>query len=126
MNTPIPQPNSVYRARPLRVIDGDTIICLIDNGFRNREEHSIRLIGVFTPEINKGTEVERDKGLFARSEVQEWIWQAESRSPLVAWPLIIQTEMDKQTFNRYIGRIWSLASGDCLNDWLIGKGYGPK
>lgn len=119
----IPQVNWTYRAAPIRVIDGDTIVCLVDNGFRNREEHSIRLAGVDTPEIFSGTAEEKAAGQAAKALVQDWIADAEFDA-MAKWPLIVQTEKDRQSFNRYVGRIWSTASGECLNDWLIARGYG--
>ena len=39
-----------YKAKLLRVIDGDTIDCVIDLGFNVRLKERIRLKGIDTPE----------------------------------------------------------------------------
>jgi len=114
--------NWTYRAKPVRVVDGDTIILLIDNGFYNREEHSIRLLGVDTPEIFSGPADERVRGQEAKSKTALWIAEAVENGP--EWPLLIQTEKDKQTFGRFIAEVWSVASKLSLNAYLKQQGYG--
>ena len=38
-----------YRARPLKVVDGDTLDVALDAGFRNFREERLRLLGLNTP-----------------------------------------------------------------------------
>ncbi len=59
-----------YRARVLRVVDGDTYDLMIDLGFETFIQKRIRLYGVNTPEI-KGDDKER--GLQARDRVVQLI-----------------------------------------------------
>jgi endonuclease YncB( thermonuclease family) len=114
----------VYRAKPVRVVDGDTIVLLVDNGFRNREEHSFRLLGVDTPEIFSGPAEERARGAEAKTETARWLAKAiELGGVGEEWPLVIRTQKDKQTFNRYIAEVWD-ADGECLNDLLRALGHG--
>lgn len=40
-----------YKARVLRVIDGDTLFCLIDFGFKTEQRHYLRLRGIDCPEL---------------------------------------------------------------------------
>lgn len=50
-----------YRAYIVRVIDGDTVVALIDKGFENIKREKLRLAGVDAPEVRpkRGTEEER-------------------------------------------------------------------
>lgn len=47
-------PTYSYGATVLRVIDGDTLLCNVDLGFKLRWEHPVRLWGIDAPEL--GTE----------------------------------------------------------------------
>lgn len=44
-----------YKAKVIRVVDGDTMICEIDVGFSIKIKERIRLRGINTPEV-RGTE----------------------------------------------------------------------
>lgn len=50
-----------YRAKVVRVIDGDTVVVLIDKGFGDYRMEKLRLAGVNTPELRPraGNEGER-------------------------------------------------------------------
>jgi endonuclease YncB( thermonuclease family) len=39
-----------YRAKPIRAIDGDTFVAMVDNGFYSRQEVHIRIADINTPE----------------------------------------------------------------------------
>lgn len=45
------KPTFEYRARLIRVIDGDTIFVEIDLGFRTYRQDALRLLGINTPEL---------------------------------------------------------------------------
>lgn len=121
---PPPQINWTYRAQLVGITDGDTVKLLIDNGFYNREAHAIRLRGVNTPEIFTKNEEEKQKGMVAKDIVAKWFLDTEFCSELEGedWPLILVTQKDKQTFNRYIGDIYCIC-GDWLNEYLREEGY---
>lgn len=117
----MPQQNWVFQARLIRIVDGDTAWFLIDNGFRNREEHSIRFMGVNAAEIFTKDAIEKTKGYLQKAWVESWFNQHFACGYGMDWPLIIQTEKDKQTLGRYIGTIWCAECGECLNDYMIEK-----
>jgi hypothetical protein len=103
-----------YRARCLRVHDGDTLTLLIDQGLHSRQEEQIRLVDVFAPELSQlgGNETRT----FAQNWVNTW-------SVGLIWPLYVITEKntnpepdEKRTFTRYIGKVYSIQSKSCLND----------
>ena len=46
-----------YKAKVLRWVDGDTLLCLIDLGFYTNKEERIRLARIYAPEL-RGPEKE--------------------------------------------------------------------
>lgn len=104
-----------YRAKCLRVIDGDTLVLLIDQGLSSRQQESIRLLDVSSPEL-------RDLGgLETRKFLMDWLdhWNL----TLLEWPLYIITSKtstvepeEKRTFTRYLGKIWDINKKSCLNE----------
>lgn len=59
-----------YKAKAIRVIDGDTAVLEIDFGMRIKHTSSFRLVGINTPELRG---VDRLKGLEARDKLSELI-----------------------------------------------------
>lgn len=112
-----------YRARLDRVVDGDTVYLTVDLGMRVLTTVSIRLSGVDTPEINRGDDAEREAGRAARDQVAAWLSEAADLADDPDWPLIVETDRDRRSFNRYLGWI-TTARGRSLNEYLIGLGYG--
>lgn len=103
--------------------DGDTVRLLIDLGFDVRAEKWIRLAGVSAPEI--GTAAGAEVRLF----VHQWTTRrlgpnlmTGRKSPLT-WPLRVLTEVTRRseptevmTFARYVGWVYDLETGQCLNE----------
>lgn len=106
--------NWVYRAQLDRVIDGDTVVLVVDNGFHNREHHSFRLRGVDAPEIFTKDAEEKRKGYLIKAVVEEWFLNVNGCSS-EEWNLVIKTEKDKRTFNRYIADILCEKCSSSLN-----------
>lgn len=91
-----------YRAALLRVIDGDTLALLIDQGFGGRQEEHIRLAGVSAPELSQPGGVESAR----------WVadWLALAAGP--RWPLLLRTQpntnvepTERRTLTRYLGTV---------------------
>lgn len=97
-----------YQARAERVIDGDTVRFLFDNGMYIRSSQSIRFAGTNAPELSE------PGGREAREFVIRWM--AEHAQLGGEWPFRITTERDRQTFNRYIGLITCAECGESLNE----------
>ena len=104
-----------YRARPVKVIDGDTLDVALDAGFRNFREERLRLLGLNTPERKGET---RKAGDAARLFVVDWLSWLEG----MEWPLTIQTAKS-DAFGRYLARIWRTTDGRCLNEDLLAAGH---
>jgi len=62
------KPTYEYRAKLLRVIDGDTILVELDLGFRIYYQQALRLYGINAPEI---IGAERDKGLASKQHLTD-------------------------------------------------------
>lgn len=122
---PIPLQLWVYRARTVRVIDGDTIDVLVDHGFHALAVERFRLLGVDTPEVRGET---REAGEAARGYTISWLGVAahemptELRSTLTGdWPLVIETSKS-DSFGRWLAMVWRASDGACLNDDLLAAG----
>ena len=100
-----------YRARIVRVIDGDTVEAEVDLGFHISSRMMLRLFGINTPEIKGAT---RTAGLSARDYLQHLI-QTHTNS---TGQLTIRTQKDAT--EKYGRCLATLVAGDVnLNEALI-------
>lgn len=104
-----------YRAQLVRVIDGDTLDVVIDQGLHTHRTERVRLLGVNTPERKGNT---RKAGDAARLFVVDWLSWLEGMD----WPLTVRTEKT-DAFGRYLARVWRTTDGRCLNDDLLAAGH---
>ncbi len=94
-----------YRAKIVKVIDGDTLDVVIDVGFNMTTTQRVRLLGINCPEI-KG--VTRGDGLRAKDYTEKWvagIKQVHSNPSNDEWPFVIETSKD-DAFGRWLARIY--------------------
>ena len=113
------KPNYTYRAKLLRVIDGDTIDVMIDVGFYTFIRKRLRFLEVDTYELRGGTPETKVLALQAKEFVIKSIESAEE--------MYIQTEMDSTgKYGRLLSWVW-LKNSDkkysCLNLELHTKGF---
>lgn len=111
----------VYRARLVRVVDGDTMDVTIDAGFHSYRLERLRLLGLNAPEVKGPTKAAGDA---ATAYVKNWLglhWQMNGDAP-AAWPLVIQTAKS-DVFGRFLATVWSADTGACLNDDLVKAGH---
>ena len=110
-----------YGAKPLKVIDGDTIDLMIDLGFNIHHKIRVRLYGVNTPESRTKDAAEKDLGLKAKSFTTDWL----DGHPWV----YVNTIPDKNDkYGRILARIFSSDQVNdpktaCLNTDIIQAGY---
>ena len=100
----------IYRARPVRVIDGDTLDVDVDLGFHIFTRQRLRLLGIDTPEIY-GREAS-PRGAAAKERVEELVMLEE-------WLLIATEKSD--SFGRYLAEVY-LPSGRKLGQILLDEG----
>lgn len=95
-----------YRAKPVRVIDGDTLILLVDTGFGSRHEATIRLAGIDAPELIS------EEGKRAKEALIEMI-DSSAEWGLRVTTKKLRTGTDAMSFARYLGDVQVVAdSGD--------------
>lgn len=106
-----------YRARVVRVYDGDTIFCRVDLGFgvklgMDTKGVSFRLYGVDTPELNR--KAEREAGIVAR----DWL-----REHIEGKDVILRTHKPdpKDKYGRYLAEV--ILDGVNLNELLVEEGH---
>jgi micrococcal nuclease len=102
-----------YKAKLIRVVDGDTYDLEIDLGFKVRRTDRFRLVGADTPEVFGKNASE--EGRQASESVKRLLWAQPS--------ITIRTLKDKQgKYGRYLAdiRITHNGDGDPLPDtvWL--------
>lgn len=101
-----------YRARPGRVIDGDTVELVVDLGFYIEHRIRVRVDGIDTPELRRGTPKHREHGRLAREFVILWMAEAVAGPP---WPLTVATGKGK-SFDRWVGTITRTDGNDLAAD----------
>lgn len=109
-----------YKAKLVRVIDGDTIDAEIDLGFNVLIRQRIRLYGIDTPEARTRDLVEKEKGLAAKQRLTE----------ILPKEFVVETVLNKR--GKY-GRILGILHVEDLdgnktnvNDQLVNEGHAVK
>lgn len=107
-----------YRARLERVVDGDTIDCILDLGFDVFLRERVRLANINTPETRTKDLNEKKLGLEAKAFVED-LFKDKGES------FTIETEYKKGKYGRAIGTI-TFNDGTNLNDFLVQEGIAEK
>jgi len=107
-----------YKAKLLRVVDGDTVDVLIDCGFSTFKKERIRLYGINTPETRTRDKAEKKKGLAAKARLKELFKEGKNK-------VILETYIDKRgKYGRLLGILFNSADSDrSLNQILIDEGH---
>ena len=99
------------RAHVVRVKDGDTLVVLLDQGFRDTKEIDVRLLGVYAPELH-----DTNGGAATKMWVESWI--AHYAGDLT-WPFIVTTsrtlDHETKTFDRYVATLQTIDGSHSLN-----------
>ncbi len=118
MNFPEFQPPAYcYRAKVIKVVDGDTIDVQIDVGFDTHIYKRLRLLGVDTWELRGD---EREKGLVAKERMEHLVLEKD---------VFVQTEMDGEgKYGRVLAWVWLETESEHLNvnNLLIEEGHGTE
>jgi endonuclease YncB( thermonuclease family) len=102
------------RARPVRVIDGDTLDVELDRGFQDRSVRRLRLAALNAPERDT------PEGVAATAFVAEWLRACPTDQE---WPLAVVTVAVDKYGGRYDAWVYRRVDGDCLNQALIRSGH---
>jgi micrococcal nuclease len=97
-----------YNAVIDRIVDGDTVVVIIDLGFRASMKLSLRLYGIDTPELKNPS------GKEARKYLQSRLPQGTT--------IVINTFKNKyDKYGRWLGELW--LESENLNQTLITVGH---
>jgi len=113
------KPSFIYKAKVIEVKDGDTIRILIDQGFGNFREETLRLYGINTPESRCSDEREKKLGIEAKLFV---------KSELEGKRIIIEShkadkDLEQDKYGRYLAIVYFEYMDESFNDSLIKLGY---
>ena len=101
-----------YKAKLIRVVDGDTIDAEIDLGFKIFIKERIRFAGIDTPESRTRHKHEKSWGLAAKCRVKDLLEYEDAEFTLT-------TELQKKgKFGRILGSV-ILADGTSLSEILL-------
>lgn len=112
-------PNYIYRAKVVKVVDGDTIDVVIDLGFNISALKRLRFLDIDTEELRSSDAARRLKALEAKDFVRSALDSSKE--------VYVQTEMDKTgKYGRVLARVWIKTQDEelqCLNRMLVESGY---
>jgi len=109
-----------YRAKVLRVVDGDTLHLLVDQGLDTQRKLKVRLNRINCPELS-----EIPAGINAKEFTEAWV---ASYANADGW-LILNTVKDRtEKYGRYLAEISAPSALNpneitCLNDRLVQAGH---
>lgn len=107
-----------YRAKILKVVDGDTVQIDLDLGFNIvLANQKVRLAGVDTPESRTTNTEEKPRGMLSKKKLAE-------KLPTGTWVTIetMKSDNNDDKFGRILGCL-ILDDGTNVNNWLIDNNY---
>jgi micrococcal nuclease len=107
------KPEYVYLAKVVKVIDGDTIDCLVDLGFNTFIKERFRLYGIDTPEKNSKIQTIKDIAINAYLFVKD---TTEGKDVLIE-----STGKDK--YGRWLAKVYASKDIPTVNEQLITLGF---
>lgn len=108
------QPEYIYKAKIVNVVDGDTVDAIIDVGFQITMAQRLRVNRINTPETNSKDELIKAKALAAREFTSQALLNKE----------VIVSTRKSDAFGRYLAEIYYLENGEQknLSDVLLTQG----
>ena len=107
-----------YKAKILKVLDGDTVDIDLDLGFKIvLSNQRVRLVGVDTPESRTTIQEEKVRGVLSKKKLAE-------KLPVGSWCTIETKRPDggDDKFGRILG-VLILDDGTIVNQWMIDNNY---
>lgn len=107
-----------YRAKILKVLDGDTVQVDLDLGFNIvLANQKVRLAGIDTPESRTANAEEKPRGLLSKKKLSEKI-------PVGSYAMIetMKPDSNDDKFGRILG-VFITEDGTRVNQWMIDNNY---
>lgn len=110
-----------YKAKLIRVVDGDTVDALIDCGFSTFRKERIRLYGIDTPECRTRDKAEKKRGLAAKARLKELIKEGKNE-------FMVETSIDKKgKYGRLLGELFKMDNSfESYNQTLVKEGHAKE
>jgi micrococcal nuclease len=110
-----------YKAKLIKVVDGDTVDALIDCGFSTFKKERIRLHGINAPESRTRDKKEKKRGLAAKARLKELIKEGKNE-------FMVETTVDKKgKYGRLLGELFnSSGAGTSYNETLVEEGHATE
>ena len=108
-----------YKAKLIKVVDGDTVDAMIDCGFSVFRKERIRLHGINAPESRTRNKEEKKKGLAAKARLKELIKEGKNE-------FLVETSIDKKgKYGRWLAEVFIDANDTQINvnEWLVTEGH---
>ena len=102
----------LYKAKVIRWVDGDTLLCMLDLGFFTHKEERLRLARIDTPELRGH---HKEKGKQVKKIVTE-------RYP-PGTELMVESKK-RDNYGRFIAEIFF--DNQSINQWLIDNGHAKE
>lgn len=107
-----------YRAKILKILDGDTVEIDLDLGFNiTLAAQKVRLSGIDTPESRTTNTEEKPRGLLSKKKLQE-------KLPVGSYLTIetLRADSNDDKFGRILG-IFIAEDGTNINQWMLDNNY---
>jgi micrococcal nuclease len=107
-----------YRAKILKVLDGDTVQVDLDLGFNIvLANQKVRLAGIDTPESRTANTEEKPRGLLSKKKLTE-------KLPVGSYAMIetMKPDSNDDKFGRILG-VFITEDGTRVNQWMIDNNY---
>lgn len=115
----------VYKAKGVRVTDGDTFTLSIDLGFNIFSHMNVRLLEIDTPEVKRyAGRYLYEEEIEIGKEIGKWV---EAR--ILTYPLLVKTEIDKSdVYGRILAHVQYLKDGEWvdLRNEMLTLGFDKK
>lgn len=111
-------PQDQWRARPVKLGDGDSFDVVVDQRLDVLRLVRVRVFGVDAPETRSADPVERAAGAAARAYIHSWLMYDVG----VEWPLVIKT-YKKDSFGRWLVDVSRVSDGHDMGVELLETGH---
>ena len=118
-----------YKAKLIKVVDGDTVDAMIDCGFSVFRKERIRLHGINAPESRTRNKEEKKKGLAAKARLKELIKEGKNE-------FLVETSIDKKgKYGRLLGKLFRIKDSEhqalastnkSYNEILLNEGHATE
>jgi micrococcal nuclease len=91
----------IYKAELIRVVDGDTVELMIDQGFSQFTKQTMRLYGIDAPEMRTA----------AGKEAKAWLWEAlQPLDAIYVQTIQLETKAKRDKYGRFLAVLFDETS----------------